>query len=188
MPFVPARSSGFLALAATLLLAVPAGPASSAPPRLPDPSPAPPRLPDPSPVPGRFGWPLDGPPPVARQFTPPPRPWLPGHRGVDLVGRPGVPVRAAGPGTVRFAGQVGGRTIVSVDHTDGLRTTYEPVTPTVVAGQVVRAGDPLGVLDAGHEGCPAAGCLHWGLRRGEVYLDPLVLVGRGRVRLLPLAV
>ena len=42
----------------------------------------------------------------------------------------------------------------------------------MVAGQQVRAGDPVAVLVAGHEGCPVAACLHWGLRRGEQYLDP----------------
>jgi murein DD-endopeptidase MepM/ murein hydrolase activator NlpD len=76
--------------------------------------------------------------------------------------------------------------VVSVDHADGLRTTYEPVTPAVVAGQAVRAGEVIGTLDAGHPGCPLTACLHWGLRRGEVYLDPLALVGRARVRLLPM--
>jgi murein DD-endopeptidase MepM/ murein hydrolase activator NlpD len=135
----------------------------------------------------RFGWPLDGSPSVVRRFEPPPRPWLAGHRGVDLAAGPGTPVRAAGPGTVRFAGRLAGRGVVSIDHADGLRTTYEPVTPGVVTGQAVRAGDPIGVLDAGHPGCPVLACLHWGLRRGEVYLDPLALVGRARVRLLPLA-
>jgi murein DD-endopeptidase MepM/ murein hydrolase activator NlpD len=124
---------------------------------------------------------------VVRRFEPPPHPWLPGHRGVDLVAVPGAPVRAAGAGVVRFAGQVAGRGVVSVDHADGLRTTYEPVTPAVVAGQVVRAGEVIGALDAGHPGCPLTACLHWGLRRGEVYLDPLALVGRARVRLLPLS-
>jgi len=31
-----------------------------------------------------------------------------------------------------------------------------------------------------------AACLHWGLLQGDVYLDPLALLGLGRVRLLPL--
>src|SRR5919197_310451 len=69
----------------------------------------------------------------------------------------------------------------------GLRTTYEPVTPLVRAGQRVRAGDPIGQLVAGHPGCPVAACLHWGLRRGTTYLDPLALLGYARVRLLPLS-
>jgi murein DD-endopeptidase MepM/ murein hydrolase activator NlpD len=135
----------------------------------------------------RFRWPLDGRPPVVRRFQPPPRPWLPGHRGVDLSADPAAAVHAAGPGIVRFAGPLAGRGVVSIDHADGLRTTYEPVTAVVAAGQQVRAGDLIGKAVAGHPGCPAATCLHWGLRRGETYLDPLALVGAARVRLLPLA-
>lgn len=139
----------------------------------------------PEPV-SRFRWPLDGQPAVVRPFDPPPRPWLPGHRGVDLAAASGDPVRAAGGGVVRFAGTVAGRGVVSVEHPGGLRTTYEPVTPAVRAGDRVAAGDVLGRLVAGHPGCPVAACLHWGLRRGAEYLDPLALLGRARVRLLPL--
>ncbi|GAB3530695.1 hypothetical protein GCM10027575_72910 [Phytohabitans suffuscus] len=141
-----------------------------------------------APVPtGSFRWPLDGAPHVVRRFDPPPRPWLAGHRGVDLAAEPSVPVRAAAAGTVHFAGRVAGRGVVSVTHPSGLRTTYEPLEPAVRAGQAVAAGDQLGALAAGHAGCPVAACLHWGLRRGEEYLDPLALLGLGRVRLLPLA-
>jgi hypothetical protein len=96
-------------------------------------------------------------------------------------------VLTAGAGTVHFAGRVAGRGVVSVTHPNGLRTTYEPLEPAVRAGQALAAGDPIGTLVAGHAGCPAAACLHWGLRRGEEYLDPLILLGLGRVRLLPLA-
>ncbi|GIJ45799.1 peptidase [Virgisporangium aliadipatigenens] len=135
---------------------------------------------------GAFRWPLDGTPTVVRPFAPPPEPWLPGHRGADLAGAPGAVVRAAGAGTVTFAGNVAGVGVVSVEHPGGLRTTYQPLVVTVVAGQAVEAGAPLGTLLAGHEGCPVEACLHWGLRRGDVYLDPLALFGTARVRLLPL--
>jgi len=134
-----------------------------------------------------FRWPLDGVPRVVRRFDPPAQRWLAGHRGVDLVGAPGATVRAAGAGRVRFAGRVAGRPVVSVDHTGGLRTTYEPVEPVVRAGDDVSAGDRIGRLVGGHPGCPVSACLHWGLRRGAVYLDPLTLIGLGQVRLLPLA-
>ncbi|WP_431935106.1 murein hydrolase activator EnvC family protein [Micromonospora sp. RP3T] len=134
----------------------------------------------------RFRWPLPGPPRVARRFDPPPRPWLPGHRGVDLVATPGAEVRAAGSGTVLFAGAVAGRPVLTVGHADGLRTTYEPVRSRLAAGTRVDAGTPVGELLAGHPGCAAAACLHWGLRHGDDYLDPLALLGLGRVRLLPL--
>ncbi|SCG47435.1 Peptidase family M23 [Micromonospora siamensis] len=120
-----------------------------------------------------------------RRFAPPPRPWLPGHRGVDLAGGPGVVVRAPGPGVVLFAGRVAGRPVVTVGHTDGLRTTYEPVRPAVHVGEVLAAGATLGALLPGHSGCPVPACLHWGLLRGTEYLDPLALLAAGPVRLLP---
>ncbi|MET7706819.1 M23 family metallopeptidase [Micromonospora sp. NPDC005413] len=135
--------------------------------------------------PGRFRWPVDGPPRPVRRFDPPPRPWLPGHRGVDLAAPPGAVIRSAGSGTVLFAGLVAGRPVITVGHADGLRTTHEPVRPAVRPGQPVAAGAPLGELLPGHPGCPANACLHWGLRRGQEYLDPLALLGLGPVRLLP---
>jgi murein DD-endopeptidase MepM/ murein hydrolase activator NlpD len=131
-------------------------------------------------------WPLAGSPPVTRSFEPPPHPYAAGHRGVDLAGSPGSPVLAAGDGVVAFAGMVAGRPVVSVDHAGGLRTTYEPVDPSVGAGTPVARGSPIGALVAGHAGCPEAACLHWGLRRGETYLDPLSLLEIPRISLLPL--
>lgn len=134
---------------------------------------------------GAFGWPLPGFPAVVRDFEAPPHRFGPGHRGVDLAGEPGTPVLAAGQGTVVFAGPLAGRGVVSVQHTGDLRTTYEPVTATVSAGDVVDRGDRIGTLEAGHRGCPASACLHWGLRRGDDYLDPLQLLAPGPLRLLP---
>jgi len=132
-----------------------------------------------------FAWPLF-PASVVGGFEPPPAPWLAGHRGVDLSGMVGTPVHAAASGTVIFAGEVAGRGVVSVAHPGGLRTTYEPVQPLVTTGSTVLAGQRIGTLAAGHPGCPVAACLHWGVRRGADYLDPLALLGLRRVRLLPL--
>ncbi len=133
----------------------------------------------------RFEWPLSPVPGVSRPFQPPSRPYGPGHRGADLSGVAGQPVRAAGDGVVVYAGPLARRGVVSVDHPDGLRTTYEPVTASVQPGQAVRTGHSLGTLEPGHLGCPAAACLHWGLRRDDTYLDPLLLVRRVAVRLVP---
>lgn len=139
-----------------------------------------------APAGGGFWWPVEG-ARVVRGFAPPPEPWLAGHRGVDVVGAPGGVVRAAGAGTVVFAGEVAGRGVVSLAHPGGFRTTYEPlVVGDLRVGDAVAAGQGIGVLAAGHVGCPVVACLHWGLRRGGEYLDPLALLGLGRVRLLPL--
>ncbi|MQA35496.1 peptidoglycan DD-metalloendopeptidase family protein [Modestobacter roseus] len=151
------------------------------------PAPPPPSSPAPS---GVWGWPFPGAPEVSRAFDPPPTPYAAGHRGVDLLGGVGAPVLSSGDGVVAFAGMVAGRPVVSVEHAGGLRTTYEPVEPSVAAGQAVARGSPLGTLAAGHAGCPAEACLHWGLRHGglrhgEVYLDPLSLLQPPRISLLP---
>ncbi|WFE27327.1 M23 family metallopeptidase [Solwaraspora sp. WMMD791] len=135
----------------------------------------------------RFRLPLDGPPRVSRRFDPPSLPWGRGHRGVDLqaVG-PGVTVYAAGAGTVSHAGRIVDRGVVSISHPGGFRTTYEPLDTGLPVGATVVAGTPIGVLADGHRGCPAGACLHWGLRQHDGgYLDPLLLLGDGRTRLLP---
>lgn len=137
-------------------------------------------------APARWAPPLPRPLTVVRGFDDPP-PYAPGHRGVDLAASAGAAVQSPGPGTVRFAGPVAGRPVVSVDS-DGLRFSYEPVLPRVRAGQHVEAGTVLGVLTGGHPGCrapPGLACLHWGLRLGTRYLDPLRSL-HVRVRLLPL--
>lgn len=130
-------------------------------------------------------WPLDGPRAVSRPFTAPAHRYAAGHRGADLPSAPGAAVRAAGDGVVSYAGLVAGRGVVVVVH-GPLRTTYEPVSALVDVGSAVAAGEVVGLLEAGHLGCPVLACLHWGLRRGDDYLDPVRLVAPGPVRLLPL--
>lgn len=132
-----------------------------------------------------YQWPLQPVPVVVRAFDGRGEPFGPGHLGVDLAGEPGRPVLAARGGSVVFAGMLAGRGVVSVQHDDGLRTTYEPVDPRVRAGQLVTTGAVLGLLLPGHPGCPGT-CLHWGARRDRLdHIDPLVLVRPRQVRLLP---
>jgi murein DD-endopeptidase MepM/ murein hydrolase activator NlpD len=131
-------------------------------------------------------WPLVPVPEVVRGFDPPEDPWGAGHRGVDLLGSPGQPVRSALPGTVTWTGVLAGRGVVVVDH-GATRTTYEPIDSRVSVGTQVAAGDRIGRLSTVGSHCLPRACLHWGWIDGaETYLDPLRLVGAGPVRLLPL--
>jgi murein DD-endopeptidase MepM/ murein hydrolase activator NlpD len=130
-------------------------------------------------------WPLVPQPQVVAPFDPPTSTWGAGHRGVDLLGTVGQRVRTALPGRVSFVGRIAGRGVVVVDH-GATRTTYEPVAAQVSTGDPVAGGAPLGALELGGSHCLPRACLHWGWIRGEVYLDPLRLVGAGPVRLLPL--
>ena len=68
-----------------------------------------------------------------------------------------------------------------------MRTTYEPVSANVAVGDVVGRDGVIGTLQRASSHCFPRACLHWGLLRGETYLNPLTLVGAGPVRLLPFA-
>ncbi|MFG2462437.1 M23 family metallopeptidase [Streptomyces sp. NPDC048523] len=136
------------------------------------------------------GWPLGTRPTVLRGWEPPATVYGRGHRGVDLAAPAGTPVRAVAPGRVSFAGRVAGKGVVSVELTGtDLRTTYEPVTASVEKGDEVAAGEVVGTVEPTGSHCTTT-CVHWGLRSGETYLDPLSLLPpwllrRGPSRLLP---
>jgi murein DD-endopeptidase MepM/ murein hydrolase activator NlpD len=133
-------------------------------------------------LPTPTGWPLRGVAVVQRGFAPPALAWTSGHRGADLVAKPGETILAAASGTVAFAGSIAGKPLVSIDH-GAVRTTYEPVITALRVGERVALGQVIGVLGTGGH---CRGCLHWGLREGKRYLDPLLLLGGryGRLRLV----
>ena len=119
--------------------------------------------------------PVDG--PVVRPFEPPRTRYGAGHLGVDFRAVPGTPVRAAGPGVVVFAGRVGTELDVVVRHHGGLRTTYAFLSAiTVHADDSVHAGTIVGRSGGtgpNHDGS----VVHFGLRVGNTYVDPMRLFG-----------
>ncbi|MCX6498080.1 MAG: M23 family metallopeptidase [Arthrobacter sp.] len=163
-------------LLTVLLVLVPV--AVPVPVRVTVPTPVPARgagAPPPSSPAGGWSWPLSPRPAVLRGFDPPDRPWLSGHRGVDLrAAHDGAPVTSPAPGRVSFAGFVVDRPVLTVDHGDGLRSSFEPVDSALRAGDEVGEGSVLGRALPGH--CGATPCVHWGVRRGEEYLNPLAFV------------
>jgi murein DD-endopeptidase MepM/ murein hydrolase activator NlpD len=117
--------------------------------------------------------------PVADPFREPACPWCPGNRGLSYDVAAGTPVRAAAAGAVTFSGTVAGTYYLVVVHADGLRATYGQLTGSHLAeGDRIVAGAIVGV---------SAGGLHFGLRRGDRYIDPAPLLGRliERARLVP---
>jgi len=121
------------------------------------------------------GWrrPVDG--AVVRPFEEPRSAYGPGHRGVDLAAAPGTAVRAANDGIVSFAGQVGGTVHVTVTHAGNLRTSYSFLSSVAVrVGQGVARGEVVGTTGGSgpdHDGH----VLHFGLRIGDRYVDPMTL-------------
>jgi murein DD-endopeptidase MepM/ murein hydrolase activator NlpD len=116
---------------------------------------------------------------LVRHFEPPACRFCAGHLGVDYRAAPGTIVGAAGAGTVSFAGSVGGTLHVVVlhahPHAHALRTSYSFLeSVSVRRGQRVRIGQTVGT--AGGTGRNHGGdVVHFGLRLGDEYLDPMLL-------------
>ena len=122
---------------------------------------------------GQWSRPVNG--PVVRGFDPPSTPFGPGHLGVDFAAAPGTPVHAAGDGVVVFAGHVGAALHVVVRHSGDIRTSYSfLLSASVVNGQRLARGVVVGTsggTGAGH----GPGLLHFGVRVGATYVDPILL-------------
>ncbi len=125
-----------------------------------------------------FGPPVDA--EISDPFRPPGCTWCPGNRGQEYATVAGDVARSVATGTVSFAGLVAGTRYVVVDIGHGYRVTYGGLASTALSpGDVVVVGSRIGVV---------RGRLHFGVRKGSVYLDPARFIGEptGRIRLVPL--
>jgi murein DD-endopeptidase MepM/ murein hydrolase activator NlpD len=126
-----------------------------------------------------YAWPVQG--PVIRGFEPPTSPYSAGHRGIDIGAPFGSDLHAAADGVVAFAGWVGGSLYISIDHSDGVRTTYSWLSAvSVKARQAVVRGEIIGATGHGHPEI-AEPHLHFGARIGSTYIDPMLLLEGGSV-------
>lgn len=108
-----------------------------------------------------------------------------GHRGVDLGASDGV-VLSPADGVVVFVGTVVDRPVLTIDHGDGLVSSFEPVTASVSEGDSLEAGQEVGRIST-EPHCPTL-CVHWGVRENGEYVNPLPFVSDRRPSvLLPLA-
>lgn len=141
--------------------------------------------------------PVEGQLEVLRGFEKPAARWSAGHRGVDLALGPGESVLAPYEGEVVFAGTVVDRQVLTLEHPDGRRSSFEPVSEPLPVGTRVQAGDVIAQLDSNIQHCAPNFCLHWGVRepapgsetarRGLDYTNPLLLLGlEGPSVLLPI--
>jgi murein DD-endopeptidase MepM/ murein hydrolase activator NlpD len=96
------------------------------------------------------------------------------HNGIDIDGETGDPVRAARSGRVVVAGmydQCGGLQ-VHIDHRDGMVSWYRHLSRIDVrVGARVAAGTIIGRVGA--TGCALGSHLHFAIRRGTTFVDPL---------------
>jgi murein DD-endopeptidase MepM/ murein hydrolase activator NlpD len=117
---------------------------------------------------GTFIWPVSG--PVTSTFG-----WRWGrmHEGIDIGAPSGAPIVAAGPGTVIFAGWMGGYgQLVVVDHGGGVATAYAHMSQLGSGvGQQVAQGQVIGYI--GCTGHCYGSHLHFEVRVNGAARDPL---------------
>jgi murein DD-endopeptidase MepM/ murein hydrolase activator NlpD len=120
---------------------------------------------------GSWTWPVVG--PVVRGFDPPDSPYGSGHRGVDIAAPIGTVVRAPAAGVVSFAGNVGGRLFVTIDHGGGLLSTCSFLSSILVhKDDLVAQGQIVALSGTGHIGDTTPN-VHLGVRLNGRYVDPL---------------
>jgi murein DD-endopeptidase MepM/ murein hydrolase activator NlpD len=110
---------------------------------------------------GVFDWPARG--YISQEYGP-------YHDGIDIAGRSGSPIRAAGAGVVAFVGwnpwEFRPSFIVVIAHGGGLSTLYAHLQGRAVVGQgqTVRRGQLIGYM--GNTGNSTGTHLHWEVWQG----------------------
>src|SRR5581483_11248894 len=131
-------------------------------------------------VPAAAAWTWPAPGDVVQAYSfDPARPYASGqHRGIDVAGDAGSPVRAPASGAVTFAGSVpgSGRT-VTITTPDGYAVTLTHLGSGVVTeGAAIAEGDVVGTIGASGDAEVDVPYVHLGIRRAaddQGYLDPL---------------
>lgn len=145
-------------------------------------------------VPGRAAasapwmWPVVG--AIIQGYDPPDDPYGAGHRGIDIAAPAGAVLVAPDDGVVSFAGPVGGRLFLSIDHGGGVVSTSSFLTSLLVRkGDTVVRAQPVATTGWGHAGATVPH-LHFGVRLDGEYVDPFAYLGPasvvGLIRLAPL--
>jgi murein DD-endopeptidase MepM/ murein hydrolase activator NlpD len=114
-----------------------------------------------------FIWPVSG--PVTSGFG-----WRWGrmHEGIDIGASYGAPVRAAGSGTIIYAGGMSGYgNIVVIDHGGGIATAYAHLSSIWIGGGSVSQGQPIGAV--GCTGQCTGNHLHFEVRVNGSPVNPL---------------
>jgi len=96
------------------------------------------------------------------------------HTGIDINGKYGQKVIAAGNGIVAYCGfsPIGGRTLV-IRHNEKIRTTYLNLMQIyVTAGTYVKQGEIIAAIGAQDDPSNPLPHLHFGVIYDNKYLDP----------------
>lgn len=115
--------------------------------------------------------------PVIDPFRPPAHIGAPGNRGLEYGRSDNQVVAAAASGYVSFAGQVAGRKAITIQHDDGVRTTYTGLLDMwVIEGMMVNQHSAIALASTG---------FHFGARVHDHYIDPQVLIDASETKMQP---
>lgn len=99
------------------------------------------------------------------------------HNGVDFAAAPGTPIYATAPGTVTLAGNAGPcGNEVQIEHASGLVSAYCHMSRFAAGmhpGLHVEGRQLIGYV--GQSGRATGPHLHFAIKRGEAFIDPLSL-------------
>lgn len=120
---------------------------------------------------------------ILKQYQQPAHRYAAGHRGIDFVASTGDPFISPTDGVVTFSGKVVDRGVLTIQVTELLLVTFEPVITDLNVGDTVAKNQIIGsVASGGH--CQKE-CLHIGVREKGEYVNPLKFFGFKPI-LLPL--
>ncbi|MFT8927255.1 MAG: peptidoglycan DD-metalloendopeptidase family protein [Bifidobacterium sp.] len=114
-------------------------------------------------------WPMSR-PVITQGFVAPATQWSAGHRGIDLHAQAGDDILAPVSGVVSFRGKVALKSVVSIAR-GSLTFTFEPAATALPIGAAVIRGDAFASVGGESDHCESQ-CIHWGIRRGDEYIDP----------------
>lgn len=122
---------------------------------------------------------------IMKRYQAPEKQWLSGHRGIDLNVEEGEELLAPADGMIAFAGNVAGKSVVTIRHGTlhgELTSTFEPATTDLPVGTMVKGGRIFAHVEGSSDHCTDV-CLHWGLKGADRgYTDP-----EGKVRAVTIA-
>ncbi len=114
---------------------------------------------------------------VVDPFRPPAHVGAPGNRGLEYGDSDQQVVAAAASGYVLFAGPVAGRDAITIQHDDGVRTTYTGLLEIwVTEGMTVSQHSAIAIAGSG---------FHFGARINDHYLDPQILIDASQAEMRP---
>lgn len=104
-----------------------------------------------------------------------------GHFGIDIEAEQGEDIYAVANGKVYWIGKTpSGESGIGLEHEDGKRTTYLPVSASVARDQAVKQGDVIGTVLPGH-GSSSVTSLHFAVKvppydSPNDYMNPLEIL------------